>query len=715
MRRGEEMNYTDLRSKIVFVTEREKIEKSVFERKAYALATYWMLKDIKIENTDMLAGNLEIGNISSTYPCNLEQEIDYLEKDNKILLGEFDWTLTAREIGLLARAPGAHLIPAYDVLLRTGLQDKIEQIKQKMKENQSEIEKYSFYRGEMLIVTSMQKYIERYAIEAKRIYEETAKENIKRIYEACEWITLRAPRNFFEAVQSVFLAHMCVLDEGGSGSISFGRIDQYLYPYYQKDMQEGVLTQDEAQQIINALWEKISQCEKTWQNITLGGCDKNGRDVYNELTIMCMKASIATRKDQPQISLRVHEDMPEEVWRTTFELIQTGMGFPELYNDKITVKAKRNAGIHEEDAWNYAIIGCVEPAIGGKEYSHTEGIRINWAKLLELLLHGGTCHLSGREWELAENHELNEFRDFSSFYEWYKREFVYFTEKICRFGNEVSVQYAKYWPISLTSSLMQGCIEKGKDVTDCGTIYHNLTVNCVGVASVVNSLEAVEELVFKEKIVGLEELSDALKHNFNGYEWLQKKMRTCAKYGNDIPSVDNKVQELTKLFTDTLREQEVYSGGKWQAGFYTSYFHATMGELTGALPDGRGEGEALSSSLSPMAGTDINGPTAVINSANVINMEHFSNGMVLDMKFTPSFLEKKEHKKAIQMLVEEYFEAGGMEIQFNVVDKETLLDAQKNPIKYRDLVVRVSGFSAYFVGLEKSLQDEIIRRTEQSV
>ncbi len=705
--------YNDLRSKIIIVTEEELANKSVIERKAYAEAAFYLMNEVDIYEDDIFAGKLGKYNCLDMYPRNIEQELDYLEERHCENVQEYRSMITAQNIGLFTRAPGAHAIPAYDMLIQNGIQNYIERIRYCMVHVESD--QKHFYAAELVVLCAMQERILRYAKEAEKCHKICNQKNVKRIKEACEWITCNKPRDLYEAIQLILLAHEHVLAEAGSGSISFGRLDQYLYPFYKRDLSEKRISKIEAQEMITAFWQKIAEYEMGWQNVTLGGSG-SGVDMCNDLTIYCMNSSLIVKADQPQVSLRVHKNMPDNVWRKAFELIQSGMGFPELYNDEVAVKAKMNAGISKEDAWNYSIVGCVELSAGGKEYSHTEGARFNWLKILELMLNEGKCSLTGLEWTLTEKRKLSEINSFHEFYEWYKTELKHFTVLICNCIDELSQQYAYYWPVPFLSSMMQGCIEKGKDVTACGTIYNNLTVDCVGVASVADSLEAIETLVFKEKLISLSDLAVVLKRNFEGFELIREKMISCSKYGNDISSVDSKVKELTELFIDILSTASMkHREGKYQAGFYTSYFHATMGKMTGASPDGRKAEEALSSSLSPMAGMDKNGPTAVLNSANNISMEYFSNGMVLDLKFTADFFEQEKHRRVIQLLIEEYFDKGGLEIQFNALNKETLLKAKKEPLKYRNLVVRVSGFSAYFVALEESLQDEIIRRTEHKV
>lgn len=708
--------YYDMRSKIIVVTEHELADKSLIERKAYAEAAFFLMNETCIYKDDLFAGKLERCGYLDMYPVNMKQELDFFQRKDFGKNEEYNSMLTAEKIGLFTRSPGAHAVPAYDVLVQEGIQKRIDCVR-KMRMNSLSDEKKHFYTSELLVLCAMQERILKYAEEAERCYKLYGQKNLKRIQESCEWIAYHQPESFHEAIQLILLAHEHVLAEAGSGSISFGRLDQYLYPFYKKDLCNKRITKTDAQEMITAFWRKIAEYELGWQNVTLGGCNKDGIDMCNDLTIFCMNASLVVRADQPQVSLRVHKNMPQMVWEKAFELIQTGMGFPELYNDEIAVKAKMAwGGVSEEDAWNYSIVGCVELSAGGKEYSHTEGARFNWLKILELMLNEGKCSVTGLDWELTEKHMLSEIHSFHELYEWYKKELESFTRFICRYIDDLSQQYANYWPVPFLSSMMQGCIENGRDVTDCGTIYNNLTVDCVGVASIADALEAIEVLVFKEKIINLDELTTVLSSNFEGFDSIREKMLSCPKYGNDIDSVDSKVKDLTELFVNTLSDVPMkYRKGRYQAGFYTSYFHATMGMLTGASPDGRKAKDALSSSLSPTAGMDKNGPTALLNSANKINMECFSNGMVLDLKFTSDFFENEKHRQAIQLLVEEYFEKGGLEIQFNALDKKTLLEAKKNPFKYRNLVVRVSGFSAYFVTLEESLQDEIIRRTEHKV
>lgn len=698
----------DLRRQLTdAIAERRNL--SISERKAYVLAGFWMAKPLRIRAGELLAGHIKGNSNVGMYPDSLAFELDTHVRDGVLDSGSAEALMKAQKMGMFTRAPGAHIIPAYDVLIKEGLDSKLSKICRLYKQYDSDTEKACFLRGEYIAVRGFQQLILRYAEEYAALSDKDECMFARLLNNVAHF----PAANLREALQMVLLAHEAVVDEAGCGSISFGRLDQYLYAYYKQDIDSGLLTAEEAYQLIKAFWIKISELEKSWQNVTIGGCDTKGKDASNELTYMCMKAAKEVRRDQPQLSLRICRNTEEKVWREAFDLVKEGLGFPSLFNDEVAVRAKMNAGISEGDALNYGIVGCVELSSGGNEYSHTEAARINIMKLLELVINNGLCKMTGTVYPLRENRLLSAIKSYEEFYDWFKSELQNYLVLVCHFLDDVSNNYGKHWPVPFSTALMNGCLEKGLDVTMEGAKYNNLTVDFVGTASVADSLEAIEEKVFREKRLGLEELRNILNSNYEGYEGVRQELLACPKYGNGIDSVDDKVRDLTESITSILSEMEMrHRNGKFQAGFYSSYFHATMAENTGASPDGRKKGEALSGSLSPAAGMDAVGPTGVINSAVKVPMDYFGNGVALDLKFTKPFFDQKTHMDGLITLTKYYFDKGGLEIQFNVVDRETLIDAQKNPAKYPNLIVRVSGFSGYFINLEKSLQDEIIKRTE---
>lgn len=698
------------------IVQRRYEKDEVVVRKAYLFAVELLMSPIQLGGDRIIYNEFRTTMYDSMGGEQLEKEVEYILAAHPEEKDTCDDILLAKQIGMLQRCAGGHASIHLDMLFKEGYQEIIEKVQEKYSK-ESNLKKRQFYRAELIVLNAVQKQILRYADEIDMQLEKEKdcenKSNLFRASKACRNIAKNPPRDYFEAVQLIALTHeFCCVE--GNGSQSWGiRIDQLLNKYYQDDIVIGKIDRQEAIDIICSLWRMYDTYGERCANLTLGGCDKYGHDMSNEMTLICMYASMKVKACVPLLTLRVHQNMDEKVWNTALELVKSGQGFPAFYNDCAAIKAKLNAGISEEDAYDYSTLGCVELTIAGREYDDTEGARINWLKLLEVMLFGGRCLVTGKKWNMEEHHRLEEFTTFEQFYNWYKLELKSVVEKVARYVIKAAEVYCEHWPVPYLSSFSHGCIERGSDITDKGADYYTYSINCAGMANVVNALEVIEELVFKEKAVAFEQLKDALEHNFKGYENLRKRILLCPKYGNDIESVDRKMTDLMGLFSTTVYNQKTTSGkGKFQCGFYTVMHHALLGQKTGASCDGRYAHTSLANSLSHAQGTDVNGPTAVINSINKIPMDFMGNGGVLDIKFLPSFFEKYTHVQAVRYLIETYFEKGGLELQINVIDRETLRKAQIEPEKYKNLVVRVSGYSAYFVNLVKELQDEIILRTE---
>ncbi len=702
--------YGNICGDITEFLDKNRRDMPIILREAYCFAAYLLLKDIEVNNTDILAGkwNWEENNgMKSPYPRGTYREIEEMQQCEICSKTDFLEIRDAIHMGLLVRSPGGHVVPGYDLFLNTGFDKTIEKIKKYIRSDREQKEKLNFYKSQLIVMKAAQECILRYAKEAER-------KGNKEIRNNCEWIAHKVPHNFYQAVQLLWFMHEFAKDDTQGIVISLGRIDQYLYPWYKEDKEKGIITYDKAFEIMQELWKKLAQQDHGFQNIILGGKDHEGKDVCNDLTKICMECTLKRRTEQPSLSLRIHNNMPEEIWDKAFQLICTGIGMPSLFNDEICVLAKMNSGVSREDAENFSVVGCVELTIGGQEFSHTEGLRINWLKVMELMLNNGTCLITDRKWSLKHSYRLDDINSFKDFFDWYVEELLHVTEKACIFIDNADKIYSFHWPTPFISSLMEGCLESGLDVTAGGTKYNNLSVNNAGMANVVNALQAIEDIVFEKKIVNITEIPKILECNFEGYEELRNKIVACPKFGNNIESVDLKLENLIRILCEYIGKLRCHRGGKFQAGFYSVQVHGTMGELTGASMDGRKSRTALASSLSPTQGSDVNGPTALLNSLKDLPMDKFGNGMVLDVKFTPDFMRNQRHVNAVKNLVKVYFANGGMEIQFNVIDKMTLLKAQATPENYYDLIVRVSGYSAYFVALSKTLQDEIIQRTELS-
>lgn len=690
---------------------------SVILKKAYMFAMELLAQPIMLDEENQVATNkLHIAMPDSMCAEQLDREIQYMLEKYPDKGQLFNDICIAKEIGIIQRWSGGHTSASIDLLFKEGYQNRINTAYKLMKDEEDD-KRRNFLRAEIIVLLAAQKQLIRYSDEAMKLYQKSGNEDYKmrylRMAHACKNIAYYPPKIFFEAIQLIAVTHDFCSTEGNGATSQGMRIDQLLNPFYLSDMEAGRITREDAFEIVCSLWRIFESYGERGTNLTIGGCDQYGNDCSNEMTIMCMEASMRAKADVPLLTLRVHPRLDDRVWDTALQLVRSGQGFPAFYNDNVAVKAKINSGVSVEDAYDYSTLGCVEITIGGREFSNTEEARINWLKILEMLLFNGRCALTGKKWHLKENHIAEQFTTFDELYQWFKKELISTIDRVGEYIDLASAIYSQHWPVPFLSSITYGCIENASDITENGTKYYNLSINCVGMANTVDALEAIEELVYIRKITTIEEIKKALTSNFVGYEWLRQKMLECPKYGNDIDCVDNKMKDLMGLFSSYVHNMHaVNRSGKFQCGFYSVMHHTLLGMKTGASCDGRYAGASLSNSLSPVQGMDIKGPTSVMNSINKVSMDYMGNGGVLDMKFTPQFLEKKNHLDALRYLIEAYFEDGGLEVQFNVVSKDTLIKAQKEPEKYGNLVVRVSGYSAYFVKLDKNLQDEIILRTE---
>ena len=635
-----------------------------------------------------------------------EGDADY-EKMEVFALAVKNWLFKHWESG--------HILPGYHIVVEKGYGALIREGEAALAKAD---EAHRPYVEAMLMCNrAAAAYIRRFEEKAKAMAAESAdpayQAQLTRIAEACGQIAEGAPRTFFEAVQLIWFTHEMLYAENEPASISLGRLDQTLYPYYQRDVDAGILTYEEASDYIDALWIKFSANLHAYQNVTIGGLDKDGKFTANPVTYIILQATRRLRFDQPLISLRYHESMPEPMWAESMALIKTGIGFPAFFYDGACIPAKIKMGIAEEDAKNYGLIGCVEMGTPGKEYAKTEVLRINMSMIMQLMMSGGTAALTGDFFPLKEKKDLDSIASFEEFYDWYKSELLHFGGLAMDCINLLDAALMHYYPTPFLSITMEQCYEKGLDVTGGGTVYNNSGVNLCGMANAVDGLAAIRKVVFEDKLVTLSQLAEAMAADFEGYDDLHNVLvNHCPKFGNDLEEVDDMLGDVVDAFAAMVETYRNPRGGKFQLGLYSVEDHAKMGLRTGATPDGRKARVALANALSPVQGLDKIGPTAVVNSVLKTNLAHATNGMVLDLKFNPQFLENERHMDALKDLINAYCANGGMEIQFNVVDRATLIDAQEHPELHQDLVVRVSGFSAYFTTLMKTTQDEIIARTE---
>jgi formate C-acetyltransferase len=549
---------------------------------------------------------------------------------------------------------------------------------------------------------------------------------LRKIAEVCRHVAAHAPRDFWEALQAYWFVHLGVISELNTwDSFCPGRLDQHLYPFYERGLADGTLTRDRAKELLECLWVKFnnqpappkvgvtaaeSGTYTDFANIDNGGLKVDGSDGVNELTYLILEVIDEMRLLQPSSNLQLSKKNPERFLRRGIEIIRKGWGQPSIFNADLVVEELLRQGKSIEDARSGGTSGCVETGAFGKEAYILTGY-FNLTKVLEITLNNGLDPRTGKRLGL----ETGDPRDFGSYDELfaaYRKQLHRFIEIKVRGNNIIERMYARYMPAPFLSLLIEDCIAKGQDYNDGGPRYNTTYIMGVGPGSCTDSLAAIRYHVFDRKDVAMAELLDALAANFQGHEkTMQVLLNKTPKYGNDDEYADGILADLFDAFYAEVNGRKNTKGGSYRVNYLSTTCHVYFGSVTGATPDGRKAFEPLSDGISPVQGADRRGPTAVLKSA--ARMDHArTGGTLLNQKFTPQLLEGEEGIDRLAHLVRSYFKLDGHHIQFNVVTAETLRVAQQNPEKYRDLIVRVAGYSDYFCDLTTALQNEIIARTE---
>ena len=587
-----------------------------------------------------------------------------------------------------------------------------------------------FYDAAMIALQAAQELMSRYGSLARELAAQekdaVRAEELDDIALICDWVSENPPRGFWEALQSAWFLFALLQIESNASSFSPGRLDQYMLPFLERDLAAGRLTLPGAQQLLEHLWLKFNEVvllRSTGSaryfagfpigfNIVLGGQLSDGRDATNALSYMCLRAQADLGLPQPNLSIRIHENSPQQFLRAATSVIRRGSGMPQVFNDKVIIPGQIARGVSPEDAANYAVVGCVELSTPGKALGWSDAAMFNMVRLLEITLFGGKDPQSGQQIGL-HTPELNEMGCYGDLEEAYDRQMDHFVKLMVEGCNAVDRAHAEVLPSPFLSVVVEDCVERGLDVTAGGAHYNFSGVQGVQVANVADSLIAVRQAVFEENWLDASELLTALRGDFEGRESLwQRLVHRVPKYGNDDPQVDRLAARWADRYSELVARHRNVRGGTYQPGFYTVSAHVPMGAHVGATPDGRRAGEPLADGgLSPSAGRDRRGPTAVLRSVSRLNLRLASNGTLLNLKFLPSFFEGEGALDSFVHLLRTVCELEIPHVQFNVVSTETLLRAQDCPEQYRHLVVRVAGYSAHFVELDRALQDEIIRRT----
>ncbi len=682
-----------------------------------------------------------------------------------------------------------HVTVQYDKVLAMGYRGIIEEIQQELDRcnpgDGDYCTKSQFLKAAILSCEAVIRYARRYAQlaekEAAACTDSARKQELLQIAANCARVPEHGAATFHEACQSFWFVQQLLQLESSGHSISPGRFDQYMYPYYKKDLEAGRLTRESAQELIDCIWVKLNDLNKCrdaasaegfagyslFQNLIVGGQDKEGLDVTNDLSFMCITASKHVFLPQPSLSIRVWNKSPHELLLKAADLTRTGIGLPAYYNDEVIIPSLLSRGLTLEDARDYNIIGCVEPQKAGKTEGWHDAAFYNMCRPLELVFSNG--------WDKGEKigietGAVEDMATFEEFYDAYKKQMDYNISLLVNADNAIDVAHATRCPLPYLSCMVDDCIKRGKSVQEGGAVYNFTGPQGFGIANMADSLYAIKKLVFDEKKVTLAEYKRALAMNYgqgfdavsageivteilreirkvnlpemdrNGmavdeaqvagmiaavmnaelpaeekkrYEELRAMIDEVPKFGNDNEEVDMFARDVAYTYTRPLLNYRNPRGGQFQAGLYPVSANVPLGAQTGATPDGRLAHTPVADGVSPSAGKDVYGPTAAANSVSKLDHGIASNGTLFNQKFHPTALSGEKGLENFVALIRSYFDQKGSHMQFNVVDRETLLDAQAHPEKYAHLVVRVAGYSALFTTLSKSLQDDIIRRTEQ--
>ncbi len=617
-----------------------------------------------------------------------------------------------------------HLVVDYRKALTKGFRSIIEEAEQEMASAETQKEK-DFLTAVQITSEAMIVWAHRYAdlaeTEAKTAEPERAAELLE-MARICRKVPEYPAESFYEALQSFWFVQLSIHIEQHGWSISTGRFDQYMYPYLEQDLRTGVLTDDQAWELLLSLWMKFMEITQNgvgatlFQNLTIGGQDAEGKDMSNPLSHLCLDALAATRFIQPAVSLRWHPNIDPDFWAHAMEVIGQGLGMPALFNDEIIMKELELNGISHEDALEYAIVGCVEPSIPGKEQGMTAGGHLNPTKVLELTLNNGKSLLTGKQLGLATGNP-EEFADFEELFAAYSRQMIYIAGLNLQAAQIASESQMRLVPCPLTSSLLDDCIARHRDLVNGGTKYSLSGVCIIGATNAVDGLLNLKKLVYEQKRYTMKEVCDALRSNFEGQEVMRQIMlHQPVRFGNDIPEADEMANRVYGVHAAYNTMHPDSRGGHYTSGVWPVDTHVASGTHTAASPDGRRSGMPLVDGVGSVQGTDRNGPTALLRSvASLNNVEQWAGGNTCNIKFSASSIQTGNALQNLGRLTETFMRLGGQELQVNVVDHSVLRDAQEHPERYRDLVVRVAGYSAYFTRLSRAVQEEIISRNMMAI
>lgn len=644
-------------------------------------------------------------------------------------------------------AGDAHLAVNYERILKDGLRGYEKRVKEYKAAldltNPDNVDKYCFYNAVLIVLKAVRNFANRYSVLAKDLAEkelnQERKNELLEISRICSKVPYEPAETFQEAVQSVWFIQLILQIESNGHSLSYGRFDQYMYPYYDRDIKNGTIKESEALELLTCLWIKTLTINKVrsqahtlssagspmYQNVTIAGQTTDKKDAVNDLSFLVLKSVAQTRLTQPNLTVRYHKNINKHFLDECVEVMRLGFGMPALNNDEIIIPSFMDWQVKEEDAYNYSAIGCVETAVPGKwGYRCTGMSYINFPRMLLCTMNNGVDLTSNKRFTKGYGYftEMESYEELLKAWDKTIREITRYSVIV---ENVIDKASERDVPDILCSALTDDCIARGKTIKEGGAVYDFISGLQVGIANMADCLVAIKKLVYEEKKITRQELWDAILDDFSSPE--NKKIqemliREAPKYGNDDDYVD---QLIVEAYDSYIEEIEKYPNTRYNRGPIggiryagTSSISANVGQgmSTMATPDGRNAFEPLAEGCSPAHNSDKNGPTAVFKSVSKLRTNKITGGVLLNQKMTPQMLSTEENRQKLELLIKTFFNRlHGYHVQYNIVSKETLIDAQKHPEKHKDLIVRVAGYSAFFNVLSKKTQDDIIGRTEQSL
>lgn len=644
-------------------------------------------------------------------------------------------------------AGDAHLAVNYERILKDGLRGYEKRVKEYKAAldltNPDNIDKYCFYNAVLIVLKAVRNFANRYSVLAKDLAEKEMNQKRKiellEISRICSKVPYEPAETFQEAVQSVWFIQLILQIESNGHSLSYGRFDQYMYPYYDRDIKNGTIKESEALELLTCLWIKTLTINKVrsqahtlssagspmYQNVTIAGQTTDKKDAVNDLSFLVLKSVAQTRLTQPNLTVRYHKNINKHFLDECVEVMRLGFGMPALNNDEIIIPSFMDWQVKEEDAYNYSAIGCVETAVPGKwGYRCTGMSYINFPRMLLCTMNNGVDLTSNKRFTKGYGYftEMESYEELLKAWDKTIREITRYSVIV---ENVIDKASERDVPDILCSALTDDCIARGKTIKEGGAVYDFISGLQVGIANMADCLAAIKKLVYEEKKITRQELWDAILDDFSSpkNKKIQEMLiREAPKYGNDDDYVD---QLIVEAYDSYIEEIEKYPNTRYNRGPIggiryagTSSISANVGQgmSTMATPDGRNAFEPLAEGCSPAHNSDKNGPTAVFKSVSKLRTNKITGGVLLNQKITPQMLSTEENRQKLELLIKTFFNRlHGYHVQYNIVSKETLIDAQKHPEKHKDLIVRVAGYSAFFNVLSKKTQDDIIGRTEQSL